>query len=281
MSDGTSSSGEGLVGRLRIAAVYVGAALGPFSGGVVSPMLPRIGQSLGVPVSTAALSLSVYFVPFALVQLVSWTLGERWGRRRTVFIAYLVYLVAALVCAIAPDAWLLLSMRGVLGVANAFTAPLLLLAGLADMVPVARLSRSVGIFTSCQAGGWAVVRPTDRRPRGRDELVVGVPRRRRRRGGAARDGTAAGKRTPGSGCASTAPVDQPSDGAVVRQPVATPEWPTPVPITQQEEHRDTVHRHANGDKQDRGSPHIRHAPQRVVLRIRRRSVCNVTSGSAK
>ncbi|WP_051341677.1 MFS transporter [Pseudonocardia spinosispora] len=152
MSDGTSSSGEGLIGRLRIAAVYVGAALGPFGGGVVSPMLPQIGQSLGVSVSTAALSLSVYFVPFALVQLVSGTLGERWGRRRTVFIAYLVYLVAAVVCAVAPDAWLFLSMRGVLGAANAFTSPLLL-AGLADMVPTARLSRSVGIFTSCQAGG--------------------------------------------------------------------------------------------------------------------------------
>ncbi|WP_445181485.1 MFS transporter [Pseudonocardia sp. Cha107L01] len=138
--------------RIRIAAVYIGAALGPLGGGVVAPMLPQVGQSLGVSANAVALSLTVYFVPFAAVQLVSGTLGERWGRRNTVLAAYLVYLIASLICAFAPDITVFLAMRGLQGVANAFTSPLLL-AGLADMVPVARLSRSVGIFASCQAAG--------------------------------------------------------------------------------------------------------------------------------
>ncbi|HEX4361683.1 MAG TPA: MFS transporter [Pseudonocardia sp.] len=143
---------EPLRHRPRIAAVYIGAALGPLGGGVVAPMLPQVGQSLGVSAHSAALSLTVYLVPFAAVQLVSGTLGERWGRRNTVLAAYLVYLLASVGCALAPDLTVFLVMRGAQGVANAFTSPLLL-AGLAEMVPSARLSRSVGLVASCQAAG--------------------------------------------------------------------------------------------------------------------------------
>jgi len=138
--------------RIRVAAVYIGGLLGPFGGGVVSPMLVGIGTSLHSSTSTAAASLTAYFVPFAVVQLVSGTLGERWGRRRTVQAAYLVYALAAVACALAPTMPVFLALRGVLGVANAFTSPLLL-AGLSDLVAPGGLSRSVGVFASCQAAG--------------------------------------------------------------------------------------------------------------------------------
>jgi MFS family permease len=138
--------------RLRVGAVYVGAGLGPLGAGVVSPMLPQIARSLGVSAHTVALSLTVYFVPFAALQLVSGTLGERWGRRRTVLGAYLVYVVASLAGGLAPTSSVFLAMRALQGIANAFTSPLLL-AGLADIVRRERLSVSVGIFASCQAAG--------------------------------------------------------------------------------------------------------------------------------
>jgi MFS family permease len=142
----------GRLARARIAAVYVGGLLGPFGGGVVSPMLPQVGASLHASSSTVAASITLYFVPFAVVQLVSGTLGERWGRRRTVRIAYLVYVLGSLGCAFAPNLAVFLTMRAVLGTANAFTSPLLL-AGLAAMVPQQRLSRAVGIYSSCQSAG--------------------------------------------------------------------------------------------------------------------------------
>lgn len=138
--------------RVRIAAVYAGGLLGPLGGGVVSPMLPQIGASVHASSGAVATSLTAYFVPFAAVQLVSGTLGERWGRRRTVRIAYVVYALAALACAAAPNLAVFLALRAVLGTANAFTSPLLL-AGLAEMVPAARLSRAVGLFASCLAAG--------------------------------------------------------------------------------------------------------------------------------
>jgi MFS family permease len=124
-------------------------------GGVVAPMLPQMAHALNAPMSATMLSVTAYFVPFALVQLVSGTVGERWGRRRTVLGAYLVYLVAALLGAVAPNIALLLAVRAVMGTANAFISPLLL-SGLADMVPPHRLSRSVGLLASCQAAGQSL-----------------------------------------------------------------------------------------------------------------------------
>ncbi len=135
--------------------MYAGAALGPLGGGVVAPMLPQIARSLSTSTGLVALSMTAYFVPFALVQLVSGTVGERWGRRRTVLAAYLIYLLAALACAVSPTIGLFLGMRAVMGTATAFISPLLL-AGLAEMVPTHRLSRSVGGMASFQAAGQSL-----------------------------------------------------------------------------------------------------------------------------
>ncbi|MBF9067691.1 MFS transporter [Streptacidiphilus fuscans] len=145
----------GLIRKLRVFAVYVGAALGPLGGGVVAPMLPQMSKSLNASMSSTTLLVTAYFVPFALVQLVSGTAGERWGRRRTVLGAYVVYLVASLLGALAPNIGLLLVVRAVMGTANAFISPLLL-SGLADMVSPRRLSRSVGLLASCQAAGQSL-----------------------------------------------------------------------------------------------------------------------------
>lgn len=141
--------------RIRVAAVYTGALLGPLGGGVISPMLPQVATSLHTSASAVATALTVYFVPFAAIQLVSGTLGERWGRRRTVQVAYLGYAVASAGCALAPGLGIFLAARAVQGAANAFTSPLLL-AGLAGMVPSHRLSRSVGVYSSVQAAGQSI-----------------------------------------------------------------------------------------------------------------------------
>src|SRR6476659_3926571 len=94
-------------------------------------------------------------VPFALLQVVSGTIGERIGRRRAVRAAYLVYAVALLLAAVAPTIGVFLVSRGLQGTANAFTTPLLL-AGLADAVPAGERGRAVGMFAGVQAGGLSL-----------------------------------------------------------------------------------------------------------------------------
>ncbi len=115
-------------------------------------MLPELGTSFGVSAGAASLSVSAYLLPFAAVMLVSGTLGERWGRRRTVVTAYAVYVAASVACALAATLPLFLAARALQGTANAFTTPLLL-AALGAAAPPGRLGRALGWFGSLQAAG--------------------------------------------------------------------------------------------------------------------------------
>jgi MFS family permease len=137
-----------------VAALYVGGLLGPFGGAMTTSMLPELGSHYGVTLGAATASLTAYLVPFALLMLVSGTLGERYGRNRTVVAAYAVYTVAALAGAVAPTYDLFLGARVVQGAANAFTTPLLL-ASLAGTAAAGRLGRALGTFAAFQALGQA------------------------------------------------------------------------------------------------------------------------------
>ncbi|MFN0091550.1 MAG: MFS transporter [Acidimicrobiales bacterium] len=138
--------------RLRHAAFYAGALLGPFGGALVAPMLDELSDTFDTTRGQAAGSITAYFIPFAFFLLFSGTLGERWGRRRTVRAAYLLSAASSLVCAAAPSLEVLLLGRGGQGVANAFITPLLV-AGLAEEVGEGRLGASLGTFVSFQMAG--------------------------------------------------------------------------------------------------------------------------------
>ncbi|BDC72537.1 MFS transporter [Prescottella equi] len=148
----TADGAAGPRATLQRSALYAGGFLGPFGGGVVTSMLPEIGDGLGTDAAAAASSLTAYLLPFALVMLVSGTLGARWGRMRTVRVAYGVYLAASLACFAAPTLELFLGARVLQGCANAFTTPLLL-ATLAAMTPQHELGRALGAFGALQAAG--------------------------------------------------------------------------------------------------------------------------------
>ena len=115
-------------------------------------MLPELGTHYGVSTGAASTSITAYLLPFAALMLVSGTLGERWGRRRTVVTGYGVYVLASLACVVAPTWELFLAGRALQGAANAFTTPLLL-AVLAGVVEPSRLGRALGWFGSFQAAG--------------------------------------------------------------------------------------------------------------------------------
>ncbi|NLU84916.1 MFS transporter [Rhodococcus sp. HNM0569] len=141
-------------GRLQRAVLYGGGFLGPFGGSVVASVLPEIGDDLGVSPSAAASSLTAYLLPFAALMLFSGTLGARWGRVRTVRIAYGVYFAASAACVLAPTFAVFMVARVVQGSANSFTTPLLM-ASLAAVTPRARLGRALGVFGAFQAAGQA------------------------------------------------------------------------------------------------------------------------------
>src|SRR4051812_32487389 len=137
---------------VRRLALYAGGFLGPFGGGVLTVLIPDLRSHFDVSTATAALVLPAYLVPFAALQLVSGTLGERLGSARTIRAAYVGYAAASLFAAAAGTIGVLLVARALQGVANAFITPLLL-AALAESVAAATLGRSMGTFAAVQTAG--------------------------------------------------------------------------------------------------------------------------------
>jgi MFS family permease len=141
--------------RAQRLPLYIGGMVGPFGTIVILPMFPELRESFNASSATVSLGFTIYLLPFAAVLLVSGTLGERWGRRRTVRGTYVLFAAASVVCALAPNLWVFLAARAVMGVANAFITPLLV-AGLAEVVAPALFGRAVGIYSSFQAAGGAL-----------------------------------------------------------------------------------------------------------------------------
>lgn len=135
--------------RARTLPLYVGGFLGPFGGAIVAVMVPELRAAFGASTAAVAAAIPAYLVPFAAIQLVSGTIGERLGRREVVRAAYLAYAAASLAAAFAPTLGAFLAARAGQGIANAFLTPLVL-AALADHTPPQRLGRAMGTFGATQ-----------------------------------------------------------------------------------------------------------------------------------
>jgi MFS family permease len=135
--------------------LYVGGFLGPFGGGVVAVLIPQLRDAFDATTGEVAAAIPAYFVPFAVVQLVSGTIGERLGRRRVVRAGYVGYAATSVLAALSPSIGVFLLARAGAGASNAFLTPLVL-AGLADVTQRDRLGRSIGTFGAVQTAAIAL-----------------------------------------------------------------------------------------------------------------------------
>jgi MFS transporter, DHA1 family, multidrug resistance protein len=77
------------------------AALGALATNIILPAFPRIGADLGVSARDLALTLSSFFVAFAVGQLLVGPLSDRFGRRWLVLGGLAVFLAGSVLCALA------------------------------------------------------------------------------------------------------------------------------------------------------------------------------------
>jgi MFS family permease len=138
-----------------MAALYLGGFLGPFGGGVLVVLVPELTEVFDASTAAVTAGITVYVLPFAALQLVSGTIGERLGHSRTIRWAYLSYALTSFGAALAPGIGAFLVMRALQGSSNAFTSPLLL-AALAEASTSERLGRSMGTFASVQTAGMVM-----------------------------------------------------------------------------------------------------------------------------
>ena len=78
-------------------------AVGPLSTDMYLPSFPAIEASLRAPEGSAQLTLAAWFAGLAVGQLTQGTLADRFGRRGPLIAGTLLYCVASVGCALAPD----------------------------------------------------------------------------------------------------------------------------------------------------------------------------------
>ncbi|MFJ6697500.1 Bcr/CflA family multidrug efflux MFS transporter [Streptomyces sp. NPDC091272] len=94
-------------------------AMPPLSMDMYLPALPEVTKALGAPAATVQLTLTACLAGMALGQLVVGPLSDKLGRRRPLLFGMVVYVLATAICALAPNAELLIAFRLLQGLAGA------------------------------------------------------------------------------------------------------------------------------------------------------------------
>lgn len=91
-------------------------AIGPASTDMYLPAFPAIEAWFGSPPGSAQLTLASWFAGLAIGQFTQGTLSDRFGRKRPLVVAMVVYTLACIGCALAPDIVWLAGFRAVAAV---------------------------------------------------------------------------------------------------------------------------------------------------------------------
>lgn len=111
--------------RLKRLAIYLGGFVGPYGAQSLVVVVPDMAKTFAIPIDNAAIALSVYTMPFAFLMLVSTRLVRKLQPKMVVSTAFLVTAMAALACMFASNWHLFLFFYMLMGLANAFTLPVL------------------------------------------------------------------------------------------------------------------------------------------------------------
>jgi EmrB/QacA subfamily drug resistance transporter len=110
-------------GRWLLAVAALGSGIAFLDATVVNVALPDIGRDLHASTSTLQWILNGYVLTLASLILLGGSLGDRYGRRRVFVTGTGVFTIASLLCAVAPNAELLVGARLVQGVGGALLTP--------------------------------------------------------------------------------------------------------------------------------------------------------------
>ncbi|WP_445115178.1 multidrug effflux MFS transporter [Acinetobacter sp. WZC-1] len=94
-----------------IALLALLTALAPLSIDMYLPALPQMAQDFSVSTQQIANTLPAYFTGLAIGQLIYGPLSDRIGRKKPLYFGMVLYVIAGLLCMLAPDQWALIAAR--------------------------------------------------------------------------------------------------------------------------------------------------------------------------
>jgi DHA1 family bicyclomycin/chloramphenicol resistance-like MFS transporter len=92
------------------------AAIGPFTTDMYLPGFPSIARTLNTDIAHVEFTLTSYFLGFFIGQLAFGPVLDRYGRKKPIVLSLLLYIVAALGCALAASINQLIGLRMLLAV---------------------------------------------------------------------------------------------------------------------------------------------------------------------
>jgi len=125
--------------------VYGSALLDPLIILAYNPLVPVLKTEFGVSVDLIALSLSFHMLPFALLNLLSGTISDRFHRPSVLTFGLGLSTGGSVLAAFAPTLGVFYLSRIVQGVGSAFIMPIAM-ALVADLTASSRRGRVMGIF---------------------------------------------------------------------------------------------------------------------------------------
>ncbi|MFG1906409.1 MFS transporter [Kribbella sp. NPDC048928] len=110
-------------GRWVLAATSLGSGMAFLDGTVVNVALPAMGADLNSGMAGLQWIVNGYMLMLASLVLLSGSLGDRLGRRRTFVVGVIWFAVASIVCAIAPTLEVMIAGRILQGIGGALLTP--------------------------------------------------------------------------------------------------------------------------------------------------------------
>src|SRR4029450_1130007 len=149
------------LGPLVLAVLAVG-----LDATILSVALPTLGRSLDASTGQLQWFVAAYTLVFAAALVPGGMLGDRYGRKRMLVLALLVFGVASVACALAPSAGAFIAARTLLGLGGAVMLPMVL-ALLPVLFDEGERPRAIGGITGAAMlgypigpllGGWMLAR---------------------------------------------------------------------------------------------------------------------------
>src|SRR5918998_6618995 len=97
--------------RPPLAVLVAVSALQPFALNVLAPALPGMTRSLQTDYGTIQLTLTLYLVMVAVVQLVVGPISDRIGRRPCILAGIVLFMTGSIIGAAATEIWMLVGAR--------------------------------------------------------------------------------------------------------------------------------------------------------------------------
>jgi len=136
--------------KFVLVAAILASALGFIDGSILTIAIPAIRTDLSASLVDAQWISNAYALTLSALILVGGAAGDRFGLRKTFITGIVLFVLASMACAVAPDAGTLIAFRAIQGIGAAIMVPCSL-AIIAKAYPKSERGQAIGIWAAASA----------------------------------------------------------------------------------------------------------------------------------